>query len=298
LSFLGLVATGCHDEKGKVTMRVFITWSGDRSRIVAEALRDWLPGIVQSVQPWISSKDIEKGSRPLEVIQAELDGAHFGIAVLTPENLDEKWIHFESGAIAKTVGNSKTRLWTYLVGGVTYLQVQGPLASFQHTLADREDTRKLLLAINSAADSPISEPVLNDLFQDCWHRLAKQLELARDFNPGEKPERRSTDSMLEEILELVRGIRLSPTEDWLQHWRIVVKGTESQLEKFEAKLAEQFGPIGESNLSDGSRILNFKAPGDSARLISSLSAALGVKIRLAFKELEVQLNSELPSGID
>jgi hypothetical protein len=42
-------------------MRVFISWSQERSRIVARALYDWLPAIIQSLEPWMSSADIGAG---------------------------------------------------------------------------------------------------------------------------------------------------------------------------------------------------------------------------------------------
>src|SRR5206468_304651 len=88
--------------------------------------------------------DIDKGAISLDAINNELKDARFGIVCLTPENLSEKWIHFEAGAIARTVIDGKSgRLWTFLLG-LTYKDVQGPLAQFQHTVSDMEDILELV----------------------------------------------------------------------------------------------------------------------------------------------------------
>jgi hypothetical protein len=44
-------------------MRVFISWSGEPSRSIAQALGDWLPMVVQHVEAWMSDMDIESGGR-------------------------------------------------------------------------------------------------------------------------------------------------------------------------------------------------------------------------------------------
>ncbi len=41
-------------------MEAFISWSGDRSRAVAETLHEWLPNVIQLVTPWILLADIDK----------------------------------------------------------------------------------------------------------------------------------------------------------------------------------------------------------------------------------------------
>jgi len=41
-------------------MKVFISWSGDRSRAMAEALQEWLRLVIQAVEPWIST-EMRKG---------------------------------------------------------------------------------------------------------------------------------------------------------------------------------------------------------------------------------------------
>jgi hypothetical protein len=89
---------------------IFISWSGLRSRWIAETLRDWLPMIVQAANPWMSASDIDKGSRGLPEVSKALDGMKVGIVCLTPENLTAPWILYESGALSKSI-DDKSRLW-------------------------------------------------------------------------------------------------------------------------------------------------------------------------------------------
>jgi len=43
-------------------MKVFISWSGELSHKVARIFRDWLPNVVQILEPYVSSEDIDKGN--------------------------------------------------------------------------------------------------------------------------------------------------------------------------------------------------------------------------------------------
>src|ERR1035437_4223879 len=93
-------------------MDIFISWSGDRSRAIAEAMREWLPKIMPSVKPWMSQTDINKGSRWNPDIAQNLDTAKAGIFCLTRSNLRSESILFEAGAISKSVNES--RVYTLL----------------------------------------------------------------------------------------------------------------------------------------------------------------------------------------
>src|SRR6266496_298763 len=128
-------------------MRVFISWSGDRSGKVATALQHWIPRVIQSASPWLSSGSIDPGARWSEEVASALEDIECGVLCLTAENLSAPWILFEAGALSKSV--SKSRIIPYLVG-VDPTQLQGPLAQFQAVSADKGGTFDLLAGINVA----------------------------------------------------------------------------------------------------------------------------------------------------
>jgi len=44
-------------------MKVFLSWSSEKSLAVAQALREWLPYVNAEIQPWVSGTDIAPGER-------------------------------------------------------------------------------------------------------------------------------------------------------------------------------------------------------------------------------------------
>ena len=185
-------------------MEVFITWSGPRSKVVAEALRDWLPLMIQRLKPWISLDDIDKGARWRNEISQHLAAAEVGIVVLTPDNLTAPWLLFEAGAVSKN--EDRALVYTYLVG-LNPSQVAEPLGQFQATVANKEDTKKLLNDVNGRLGSEaLEKSVFDETFATIWPRLEETLENLPP--PAETPVlERDDTSMLEEILSEVREIR-------------------------------------------------------------------------------------------
>lgn len=191
------------DEKPEQQHNVFISWSGNRSRHVAEALRDWLPMVIQAAKPFLSKKDIDKGSRWHIDLAKALESTKVGIVCLTPENLTAPWLLFESGALSKTV-DTGTRVCTYLLAGLKAEEVARPLGEFQATKAEREDTLQMLQDINRALGSPVSEQTLGDVFDLAWPKLEAKLTRLPDHE-SPIPPKRETEDMVAEILELVRA---------------------------------------------------------------------------------------------
>ena len=66
-------------------MKVFISWSGDRSKYVARALYEWIPRVIQNVEPWLSA-EMPKGVKWSPEIAKALDETKFGVFCVTPEN--------------------------------------------------------------------------------------------------------------------------------------------------------------------------------------------------------------------
>lgn len=125
-------------------MKVFISWSGELSKKIAQVFNEWLPQVIQSVDTFFSP-DIQKGKRWQEILSVELEKCSFGVIFLTPNNLHEDWILFESGALSKIVKESNVA--TFLVN-LKPTDVKEPLSIFQATELKKEDVLKLLNAIN------------------------------------------------------------------------------------------------------------------------------------------------------
>jgi hypothetical protein len=85
-------------------MKVFISWSGDLSHKLGEAFHKWLPGALQTVRPYFTPADVEKGARWSSEIAKELESADVGVLFITRENVNSAWLLYEAGALARALG--------------------------------------------------------------------------------------------------------------------------------------------------------------------------------------------------
>ena len=88
-------------------MKVFLSWSGEQSRRIAEVFKEWIPSVIQAVKPYFSPEDIAKGARWSKEISQELEESKVGILFLTKDNLGAPWLLFEAGALSKSMERSK-----------------------------------------------------------------------------------------------------------------------------------------------------------------------------------------------
>jgi hypothetical protein len=186
-------------------MKVFISWPGDKSKTIAETLRDWLPTIVQSAQPFISTQDISAGSRGLQAVASELEACSFGILCLTRENKQAPWILFEAGALSKAIDSSRVipLLLDFKISDLT-----GPLAQFQ--AIDASDKEKVFSMVMNIAHSDLSVSVAEDrlrkVFDALWPELESKITDLRNIaEPVGDADHRSDRDIMEELLSLARS---------------------------------------------------------------------------------------------
>jgi len=186
-------------------MKIFISWSGDRSRLVAELLDEWITCVIQAVKPWMSSKDIDRGSLWFSEISDQLQNTSIGIVCLTQENKVKPWILFESGALAK--GLSSNRVCTFLID-LSPADIENPLAQFNHSTPDKDGLWELVRTINNAlGEHALKEKTLENVFETYWPQFNDEFNrILENTHSTEVIEKRSEDDLLKEILSNTRNL--------------------------------------------------------------------------------------------
>jgi len=154
-------------------MKIFMSWSGEKSRTFAEALKPWLEQVLAGTDVWLSSEDIDKGTIWFTEIIGELERCNCGIVCVTRDNYLAPWIHFEAGGMVKGLG--KSRVATILLD-IDYPELQQPLNQFHGLRINREGAWHLVNSFNKISDRPIKDHVLQRTFEKFWPDLDKDYE--------------------------------------------------------------------------------------------------------------------------
>lgn len=186
-------------------MNIFISWSGETSRLIAEKLSIFIPKIIQLAKPFYSPADIDKGAGWLEEINKMLGECLCGIVCLTKDNTEKPWILYEAGALSNRLGTARV---CPILFGVTKTEVTGPLSHKQMTVFSKEDITKLMKSINKLFENQaISESLLEEMVDSFFPKFQEEvneiLKSSKDTTVTTKP-KRTDRNILEEILDLVR----------------------------------------------------------------------------------------------
>jgi hypothetical protein len=193
-------------------MKVFISWSGDRSQALANALRDWLPLVLHYVEPWLSQADIGAGERWADAVAKLLDATNFGILCVTRENVASPWVLFEAGALAKSMQGSRV---IPLLFDLDFRDISGPLAQFQAKKFDKAGVSEVIQSINGA-ESPqaVPEGRAKQLFEALWPEFEKAIASVPKHAVNAAPAKhiRPQTEVLEELVASVRALDIRSRE--------------------------------------------------------------------------------------
>jgi hypothetical protein len=180
-----------------VNMDVLISWSKRRSRELASSLHAWLPRVLPGLVPWMSEKDIDKGTEWFRELQDFLSGAKLCVICVTRENVRSPWLYYEAGAVATKRRN--VRICPYLFDLTPSILADGPLGRFQCTVASKPDTLALVRSLNKLLDEAKrdEEPRLQRNFETTWPEFEEELNRTRAMDARGADDLISTRANLE-----------------------------------------------------------------------------------------------------
>lgn len=242
-------------------MKVFFSWSGQKSHELATAFRDWLPNVIQAVVPWLSSADIAAGSRWQHEIALQLKESKVGVIFLTRENITSPWLLYEVGALSRAM--ESTYVCPYLFG-FSPSELKGPLVQFQATTANKEGTLSLVRTLNRAlGDDSIEEKRLEKAFEIWWPELENRFVQINDIKEKEEviertPEQKKLEDslresqpkavvdLLQEIISKISGSSQTKDEpkeyDHEKQKVFIVHGHNQAVKEAVARYIEKLGP--------------------------------------------------------
>jgi uncharacterized protein YjbI with pentapeptide repeats len=242
-------------------MKVFIGWSGETGRAIAEAVHRWLPGVIQGAKTYLSPEDVVQDERWGRELAKQLESSDVGVLVITQDTVQAPWIMFEAGVLSKQIGKGKV---APILFGLGPAEVEGPLVQFQAATFQKAEMQRVVRMINGElGDAALPRDLLESAFETWWPLLEEEVEalLAAAGGQGSVP-RRSEREILEEVLALTRSlaqgaVRRRDTTDggYLPRGRVrprtTARNREAQLSQQEVKSRMKAGGgLAGANLMD------------------------------------------------
>jgi hypothetical protein len=258
LAFLALASySGCYVTCCEVGMNIFISWSGERSRFLANALKSLLRRTLQATRPFMSDSDIAAGVEWFGEVRTRLAASTFGIVCVTNENYQSPWLHFEAGALSNHLGGG-SRVVPYLLD-FEPAKLSTPLSMFQAKCFKRDDTLALLRSVNAATAEPlIHSRELDEQFDKWWLDFENDVMAIKATNaqppkgPTQEELMTSISAQLSMLVQRIGG-QQSPINVGLGPWNWTVSVTHNG--EFKALTARRFaGHLAKMSGSQGHRL--------------------------------------------
>ena len=142
-------------------MKVYLSWSGERSRRAALILGEWLPWVIPFTEPFVPAQSGDGIPWNREREEAALDTG-FGILCVTRKNLYSPWLLFEAGALLMAAEQPCVAAWFL---DMDPMEAGGPVSLFQSVTCEEESLQGLIYAVNRACgENGVPEDRLGSTF--------------------------------------------------------------------------------------------------------------------------------------
>jgi len=161
----------------------------------------------------MSATDISKGTEWQSALGEQLEACQIGIVFLTRDNRESRWLHYEAGALSKTLRQGG-RVSSILLDGLEATDVEQPLSKFQNTQPIKSDIENLIVDLGKIVDPGLAKEHLLATFESTWSLIEGVLQPVAG-HPAAKV-LSETEKKLNEILELTQDVHriLSRPPDW------------------------------------------------------------------------------------
>lgn len=230
-------------------LTIFLSWSGEGSASykMASTLNGWLPSVIQSIEPYLSTH-IEKGYRWSDSVAGKLATSGFGVLCITPASVNSPWILFEAGALSKMTQESRVAPIVY---GMRKEDVRFPLSQFQMSYTQKDEILKLIKSINVCTDNPIDDGRMNIIFEKWWPDFEREISAISldenemkqsEVNIDQRIDRESEIvSRLAEISALINGLQQSFADGQHLNTDILRSVVQNEFERLEVRKRNRIG---------------------------------------------------------
>jgi TIR domain len=154
-------------------VKLFLSWSGDSSKGIAEIFRNWLQVYSNELNIFFTPDGIEAGMRWNDELSKTLEECEIGIFVYTRQNLDSLWMAFEAGALSKRI---KTGRVIPLIFGEPELKLKAPLSQFQAKRFSEKGVFETLESINNCLIDRKSKDEINNFMNLTWENIYAKVD--------------------------------------------------------------------------------------------------------------------------
>jgi diguanylate cyclase (GGDEF)-like protein len=213
-------------------MQVFISWSGQVSKSVANELSKWLEHVVPNITTFISTQDIDAGDRWEARISDELNASHHAVLCVTRDNQTAPWLLYEAGALGKLI--TRAKVIPYTIGFSPQELLSGPLSRFQGVQNDIAGTWELVRSLNRSQAMPKEEAFVRESFDLWWPRLENRMREFATVQPPDSARTMPSDRELllqlrEDLNHVLRYVRQQELMDEFQYREKIDRFTQDML---------------------------------------------------------------------